>query len=165
MKTDDKVFLVSREYSNGPIMVNKFDSIDKAIKFKDQWTDLNEWHIDYHTLETTTLVFTVSEMIDLLDKYEKNTFDLIKQKGIESERKWKALGAFNKIRDEWVDESKYVVPGLTMFVLIAFFEGVMEATNEYIAGALWVGGSYALYRVQKFFIYRKTRGVFADFND
>ena len=83
---------------------------------------------------------------------------------IESERKWTALGAFNKIRDEWVDESKYVVPALTMFALIGFFEGFIES-NEFIAGGIWVGVSYASYRVQKFFIYRKTHGVFDDFND
>jgi hypothetical protein len=51
-----------------------------------------------------------------------------------------------------------------MFVLTGFFGGFMEA-NQYIAGALWIGVSYASYRVQKFFIYRKTHGVFDDFND
>ena len=51
-----------------------------------------------------------------------------------------------------------------MFALIGFFEGFMES-NEFIAGGIWVGVSYAVYRVQKFFIYRKTRGVFDDFND
>ena len=164
MQTDDRVVLVSREYNDGSIMVNKFDSIDKAIEFKDRWTNLHDSIDDIYTLETITLVSTVSETINLLDKYEKNTFDLIRQKRIESERKWTALGAFNKIRDEWVDESKYVVPALTMFVLTGFFGGFM-ATNEYIAGTLWIGVSYASYRVQKFFIYRKTRGVFDDFND
>ena len=113
MQTDNEVFMVSREYNDGAIIVNNFDSIDKAIKFKDQWTNLNEWNDDYYTLETTTLVSTVSETINLLEKYEKYTSDLIRQKRIESERKWTALGAFNKIRDYethlnsiWVNEMK-----------------------------------------------------------
>ena len=167
MQTDDRVVLVNREYNDGSIMVNKFDSIDQAIKFKDRWANLNESNIDYHTLETTALVSNVSEMIDLLDKYEKNMFDLIRQKNIESERKWTALGAFNKIRDEWVNESRYVEPVLTFFMLIYFFGDLVEGDSykQFIGGGIWVGVSYAFYRVQKFFIYRKTRGVFDDFND
>ena len=170
MQTDNEVFMVSREYNDGAIIVNNFDSIDKAIKFKDQWTNLNEWNDDYYTLETTTLVSTVSETINLLKKYEKYTSDLIRQKRIESERKWTALGAFNKIRDEWVNESKYTIPALTFFALMHFSEDFM-LSNEYLWGLPWpalfflVGVSYAVYRVQKFFVYRKTRGVFDDFND
>ena len=162
MQMDDEVFWVSRAYNTGVIMTNTFDSLEKAIAFKDRYSDLNEWNDDYYTLETTSLVSTVSEMIDLTDKYEKNMFELINQKDTERAQKWTAVKAFADMRDEWLNESKYVLPAITLLSFISFFEEFMIA-NEYTWGFVWVGVSYALYKVQKFFIYRKTRGVFDNF--
>ena len=162
MQMDDEVFLVSREFSTGGIIANTFDSLEKAIEFKDRYSDLNESDYDYHTLETTTLVSTVSEMIDLIDKYQNNTYELINRKNTERAQKWTAVKAFTDMRDEWLNESKYVLPSVTLLSFISFFEDFMVA-NEYTWGFVWAGVSYVLYKVQEFFIHRKNRSTFVDF--
>ena len=162
MQIDDEVFMVRREFNDGTIMAKTFDSLEKAIEFKDKYSDPNFLHDDRDTLETTTLVSTVSEMIDLIAKYEKHTFELMRQNRTEQGRTWTALGAFNKIRDEWLDESKYTIPAFVFLASITWLEDFILA-NEYIWGFAWAGVSYALYKVQKFFIHRKNRSTFVDF--